>query len=367
MPRPLSRLLACGLLLAATGLALPPFARAAAAIDLRLAEDALERRAVLQAEGVLTAGCAVQPARVGRRGRELVLTLQPMPGECSDAPQPFRVDSAALSDPLPAVADGVQRLRLEWQADDESTPQLEAFALVATGAAADRSIEPETGLWWGEQGAEFDQATQGFGVQLELQGGVLAVAVSGYDDDGQPEWLFGAAPISGPTATITLGRLQGGRGPYGRFRSPQGMTEAGRVHIEWLGPARAVFWFERPALDGRGIELRPVSMVRFGFGGGSGEQWLGRWLLGGAGENDGIAARAIDFVRYEAQADGFSLLGAGGERLDCTLDPARPASPPEGCRLLGDTDPEIDFDRIALGSLRGIGATGEAVLVRIGR
>lgn len=364
MRRSLFRLLPGALLLAVP---LAALAAPAAPIELQLTNDPLRGRAVLRAEGVLSDACTPQPARVLRRGHEIVMTLQPTAEACADGPQPFRLDSAALPDPLPMVADGVHRLRLEWQSGPDATPQLEAFALVATGVAANQAIQPETGLWWGEQGAEFDQATQGFGVQLERQAGVLAVSVTGYDDNGQPEWLFGAAPVSGATATIPLGRLQGGRGPYGRFRSPQGMTEAGRLHIEWLGPARAVFWFERPALDGRGIELRPVSMVRFGFGGGSGEPWLGRWLLGGLGEDDATPARAIDFVAFEPRPDGFSLLGAQNERLDCRLDPARPNSPPDGCRLLTDGEPDIDFDRIALGSLRGGGAAGNAVLLRVTR
>ena len=35
---------------------------------------------------------------------------------------------------------------------------------------------------------------RGFGVQLEVQAGTAAISVSGYADDGNPQWLFGAAP-----------------------------------------------------------------------------------------------------------------------------------------------------------------------------
>jgi hypothetical protein len=349
-------------------LALPAAAPAedVSAIRLAIDNDGSGFRAVLRAEGVLAEGCAPLPQAAERRGRDYVLTVVPGPAACLDPPQPFSLSSALLADPLPPISDGVHRLRLELQADPGAAPQLEAFALIASGSAAEQDIQPESGFWWGEQGGEFDRATPGFGVQLELQDGVLAVAVSGYADDGRPEWLFGATPVSGSTASVPLGRLQGGRGPYGRFRSPQQVADVGRLHIEWLGPARAVFWFERPAVAG-GIELRPISMVRFGFTGAVGEQWLGRWLLGGEREGDAVAARAIDFVSYEARDDGFVLLGARTERLECSQDSERPNSPPVHCQLLSDAEAPIEFDRIALRSLRGNGVSGRAVLLRIER
>jgi len=344
---------------------------APAEISLQVPADGIGP-ALLHVSGLAEDGCLPELRSIDIDGRDVVIRAMTSADTCFAKAQPFTLSSRELPEPLVFPEPGVYRLRFESQAGADATPQLEAFRLVEVGAQA--RVVPEAGFWWGEQGAEFDRAGPGFGVQLEVQAGTAAISVSGYADDGNPQWLFGAAPMLGGTATIGLGALRGGRAPYGRFRGPERIDESGRVHIEWLGTARALFWFERAALDGRGIELQPVSMVRFGFAGVAGvagERWLGRWLLA-ATDIDGdaaIATRALDFVRIEPGSEGFTMHAASGERLDCRVDPGRPASPPEFCRLEQPGEPAVEFSDVALTRLTGTTdserGTGTAVLMRV--
>jgi hypothetical protein len=315
------------------------------------------------ANGVAYDGCPPDLASVSAQGSTLVVRALASTGRCLDAAQPYSLRSDLLR---AAPADsGLYRVRLELQSSPESTPWLEAFSLIP--ARSSPTLVPESGFWWGEAGGEFGRGAPGFGVLVEVQGDTVAVSVSGYDDLGRPEWLMGSARLEGRTTRIALGRLLGGSGPHGGFRSPAAMDEAGRLHIEWLGSARALFWFEQPAADGFGIDLVPVSMVRFGFAGDSGRQWLGRWLLAAERDFDGMPApRTIDFSTVEPTVSGFMLLGTGSERLECTLDRGRPNSPPELCRLLLDTAP-IDFIDVALRQLHAADPHVPLTLIRLDR
>jgi hypothetical protein len=335
-------------LLAVLGTLLVP-AAADDAVELGLERMPTLGMVRLTASGIAFDGCLPAAPSVSAEGSMLVLRALTAERDCLDSAQPYSLRSDLLV-AAPAES-GLYRVRLELQSTPASIPWLEAFALIPARPET-ATLVPESGFWWGELGGEFGRGAPGFGVLVEVQGETVAVSVSGYDEFGNPEWLMGAAPLGGRAVSLSLGRLQGGSGPHGGFRSPQRMQEAGRLHIEWLGSARALFWFERPAGDGFGIDLVPVSMVRFGFAGDSGEQWLGRWLL--AAERDFAempAPRTLDLVAVESSADGFILRGVDGEQLECSLDRSRPHSPPEVCRLqFGQTT--IDFDDVALRRLQ---------------
>jgi hypothetical protein len=314
------------------------------------------------AQGMAIDGCERRLVDIEQQDRALRLHVRRAASGCLAEPRPYSL-AARIESPLP---EGVYRVRLETSTSAASLPRLQAFALAEVGSAA-APVRPEPGFWWGDAHGEFDSARPGFGVQLEVQGDTLAVAVSGYDAAGEPQWLFGAGPFDGPTTRIALGRLSAGGGPFGEARSPSTIEPAGQLHIEWQGSARAVFWFEQPAMDGSGIELRPLSMVRFGFGGD--RQWLGRWLLAGESlADDDIGTRAIDFGSIETEGDGFVALGSRGERLACVMTAAGGTLPPR-CTLTVDDDGRIEFDDIGFARLHGshAGHGQRAVLVRLDR
>jgi hypothetical protein len=352
-------------LLPALALSLSAAATAAAAPALELLLDAgADGIPTVSAIGEAADGCPRQLVGAVLQARTLVLRAQRATAGCHDEPIPVDLDSRSLRNPLPALPGGVLRLRVDTAAEPQAPARPEAFALVERGEGRS-PVHPEAGFWWGDADGEFPTAAPGFGVQLEIQGDTVAVAVSGYDDAGAPQWLFGAAPFSGRSARLELGRLLGGGGPFGGFRPPQAVEPAGRLHIEWLDAARAVFWFERPAADGAGIDLQPVSMVRFGFAGE--RQWRGRWLLAGERSSDlDVPVRAIDFVTVEQQRDRVRVHASNGDLLECSLDPRRQGSPPVRCELATADGLQLVFDDVGFGRLHGVESVRgqRAVLLR---
>jgi hypothetical protein len=167
-----------------------------------------------------------------------------------------------------------------------------------------------------------------------VQGDTVALNVSGYNEFGAPTWWFGAAPLERPGQAVELSVLSGGAGPFGEYAAPRQIGSAGTLHIEWLGRARAVFWFSRPADDGRGLELRPVSMTRFAFATRPGESWSGDWLL----QRETVEADSVlELHRFEwldGDAESFELLSDRGQRLACRRASGGPEQAPKACQLL---------------------------------
>ena len=245
------------------------------------------------------------------------------------------------------------RLRFELRDDPVAAPTLLAFELASIGGqniATAPNIDPETGFWWGEPGGEFEQAVPGMGAQIERQGGTVAVSFTGYGDNGKPEWMFGASPFSGRFSDLAMTRLEGGRGPFGGNVRPAEAAAVGRLQIEWLTSARAVFWFSRANADGRGIDLQPLSMVRFDFGQHPGLSWTGQWRFEGAAASKAIE---LEFVEVLLDDNGFTLISKAGENLTCESAPNRPQSPPVVCEF-EHTDGRIwRFDDVGLARLQG--------------
>ncbi len=353
----LSTLFACAL----AGLSMTGGAAAEPRVAIALGPDARGEGLVAEIAGEWSGGClpSLNTTTIRSDGADITIQARPDGSACKAGPAPFRlVAPIEFSSTLPDAL----RVRFEAQLDPLDAPRLQAFELIPIGDT--RPARPEGGFWWGEAGGEFDHAAPGMGAQLERQGELLALTFSGYDADGEPEWLFGASPLSSAISDIRLNRLSGGSGPYGGFRKPGQAESGGRLQIEWLGPARAVFWFSRPAADGRTLELRPVSMVRFDFGLGPGRGWVGDWLLD-RGESQPLAR--LRFESLVEQESGFVLQTGDGTTLSCQRAAALPESPPVGCELsLAGQETPIPLWEVGLNRVSGQLSAGEPVsLIRI--
>lgn len=310
-------------------------------------------------------GCppAIRDVRVD--GREIVLLARPGEGPCAAEPQAFETGTETLPlDRAKLASNGVHRIRFEVRRSPDAEPELHAFRLFYVGNSPDPGFVPETGFWWPEKGGEFDQAGPGLGAQMEVQSGTLSLSVYGYAPDGSARWSLGAGPMQGHVAAVELSQVRGGSGPFEPYRAPGEVDAVGTALIELVSPSRATLWFLRPRDDGKGLQVRPVSMVRFRFAREPAEAWRGRWVIL-AERDDDFPTRRIDFVRLMRKQDGFLLLDARREfRLRCETDPARPNSPPTRCRLQSDAGDaaEIDFDHVALNELRGWTGAGQRIV-----
>lgn len=284
----------------------------------------------LVVEGQWAPRCLPSPANAWASGQDVFLELRASGHRCEKSAEiGFELRSA----PIDLPPERGQRPRA-WRLHllDADSGKLLAFALQTS---LESPIEqPESGLWWPESGAEFDTSGPGIGVQVEVQEGTVALNVSGYDERGAPTWWFGAAALRGATLGLPLSALHGGSGPFDKYAAPEQASSAGFLHVEWLGSARAVFWFTRPAADGPGIELRPVSMTRFSFGTRPGESWVGDWVLHRAGADGEASVELLRFEWLQGDAERFELLSDKGLRLACRRAKDSPQQAPLACRLL---------------------------------
>jgi hypothetical protein len=310
-------------------------------------------------------GCvpSIRDARI--EGRDIVLQAALAEGPCEATPQAYETGTEALPlERLKLAGNGVYRVRFEVRRSADAAAELHGFRLLYAGNTPDPGYVPETGFWWPEKGGEFDQAGPGLGVQLEVQSGTLSMSVYGFERDGAASWSFGAAAMKGHVAEIELSQLRHGSGPFEPFQAPKELSTIGHAHVELLTPSRATLWFLQPRSDGRGLQLQPVSMVRFRFAQEPAEAWLGRWVVL-AERDDGYPTQRIDFVRLKKTARGFSLTDAANEfRLRCDADRARPNSPATRCLLSSRSGAvlEVDFDHVALNELRGWTGAGQRIV-----
>lgn len=297
---------------------------------IRLQKSEADGGLQLEVSGEWQSGCPPLLDRIEVDGGNVRVFGKPDSQRCDGSPGPYALQ-ADLPRELRQTAAGVLRLSYLLQDDPLSPPRLLAFELVQPGDAGTAElefVEPESGFWWGEVGADFDHAGPGLSAQIERQGSMIALSFTGYDDEGSPDWTFGAAALRGRLTDIALSRLGEGRGPFGGYVGPTRAEIAGRLQIEWLTASRATFWFSRAEADGRQLELRPMSMVRFEFGTRPGTDWVGRWLLEAG---DRLSATAFEMVRR--RPDGFDMRGSLGEQLSCDIAADRPSSPPRQCSL----------------------------------
>lgn len=306
-------------------------------------------------------GCAPLPdkAIVERSNITLSATLPSIKCDGPQAGLAAPMAESVQSWALPALPNGVYRVRYEIATATDALPELHGFQLLDVqphrDTERDATLKPETGFWWPEQGGEFGGAGPGIGVLMEAQSDTLSISVIGYGSDGMARWSYGASTIQGRTLDLELGQLADGAGPFDPYRAPKGIGPAGSVQIELISPGRANLWFIRNAGNDRALSVQPVSMVRFRFAQETPEAWLGRWVL--AAESGATPqARHIDFVAVERDAAGFTLLDREGEvELSCETASQRPNSPPVQCHLIGAADgaPLATFGTTALFEMRG--------------
>lgn len=317
-----TRLLALASLLCGSAQAASP------SLSLAPADGSGQRQMVV--EGSWSPRCLPAPANSWSDGQDVYLELRSPARSCgSEAKSAFELRGSPV-ELQPAAADRGRPWRLHLL--DAESGTLLAFAL--EGGEPAQGGQPESGLWWPEAGGEFDNSGPGLGIQVEIQGTTLALNLSGYADDGRPTWWFGAGPLASPAQVIELSALNGGAGPFGDYAAPKQVDSAGTLHIEWRGTARAVFWFTRPARDGKGLELRPVSMTRFAFATRPGESWVGDWLLQ---RQQGEQEARIELHRFEwltGDAESFELLSDRGLRLVCRRATASLEQAPQACRAV---------------------------------
>lgn len=310
-------------------------------------------------------GCvpAIHDARI--EGRDIVLRARVADASCAATPQAYETGTDALPlERLKLAGNGVYRVHFEVQRGADGPAELYGFRLLYAGNTPDPGFVPETGFWWPERGGEFDRAGPGLGVQMEAQSGTLSLSVYGFEGDGRASWSFGAGAMKGHVAEVELSQLRHGAGPFEAYRAPKELNPVGHVLVELLSPSRATLWFLRSRADGRGLQLQPVSMVRFRFAQEPAQAWLGRWVVL-AEREDGYPTQRIDFVRLKTTARGFTLVDAAGEfRLRCEADTVRPNSPPSRCRLASKAGTllGVDFDHIALNELRGWTGAGQRIV-----
>lgn len=335
-------------------------ARPAGAIELGLepAQPQPGQPFQILAQGDWPLGCAPTPRAAYVEGRDIVWTLEPAPASCAGPKQTQRLRSD-VRDALRLAEPGIHRLRVVSPATPGQPARTLAFSLIDSETGA-RPPRPESGFWWPQANGEFATGGGGIGALLEIQGDMLAINLSGYALDGQPTWWMGAAPLAGRHSRLALTQMREGHGPFDRYAAPKQIDAAGELLVEWQSAARAVFWFVRPREDGTGIDLKPMSMVRFAFASQAGEGWRGRWVLLGAA-NSGTAA-LIEFDRVERSETVVLLYGSSGDVLSCLLDAGHRDAPPLACQLaLADGSPALDFDDLALNRLRGSDASGAPV------
>ncbi|MGQ0800992.1 MAG: hypothetical protein ACT4NL_12885 [Pseudomarimonas sp.] len=307
----------------------------------------------IEINGAWTSGCPPLLDGVEVVGKQITVSAKTDSNRCAAEPGPYQIRAEVPAGSKSFAAGETVRLRFELRDDPLNAPRLVAFELASIGVAAATeaaAIDPETGFWWGEPGGEFDHAGPGIGAQIERQGNTLAVSFSGYGESGQPEWMFGAAGFSGRSSDIALTRLEGGRGPFGGYVGPANAAAVGRLQIEWLTSARAVFWFSRTDAEGQGIDLQPISMVRFDFGQHPGSSWIGHWRLESAASGKSIE---LEFVDILVDDNGFTLISKAGESLTCEAAMNRPQSPPDVCEFEHSDGRLWRFEDVGLARLQG--------------
>ena len=305
----------------------------------------------------------IQSARI--EGRDILIEATPKAGPCTSTPHDYTTTTQTLaSDALRLVANGVYRLRFLVRPSKDEEPELHAFRLFYAGNDADPGFVPETGFWWPESGGDFDRGGPGLGAQMEVQARTLSVNVFGYASGGRASWYFGAGALTGHIARIDLSQLNGGAGPFERYRAPKQLAAVGTLHLDLISPSRATLWFARPRPRGGGLDVQVLSMVRFRFAQEADEAWLGRWVVL-AEREDGFPTLRIDFATVQRGERDFTLSDASGAfHLRCETIAERPNSPPMRCELRSASGEVmgVDFDHVALNELRGWTGAGQRIV-----
>ena len=305
----------------------------------------------LEASGIWPDTCTPQLLETLVQAHDIVLSATREEAGCSPIPSPYALATGPFDPAVLAPDGGIQRIRVLVDGANGGAPILAGCTLMALDGMGNQAAM-ETGFWWAEQGGEFG-AGPGLGLSVESQAGLVSLSVMGYDAHGAATWHFGAGELAHGSARFDLGRFDGGAGPFAQYAAPAAMRFSGTVDLEVLTPARAILWFSRLRSEHEGLELRPLSIVRFHFAQEPGEALLGRWLIASE-EPRARATRWFEWIESRVSEHGFVLLDAtGNARLECETPAGRPSSPPIICRLDdGDAD-RIEFTDVGLRRLSG--------------
>lgn len=291
-------------------------------------------------------GCEPDEIEVTANGADVLLRGW-LPAEgCAAGASPISVA-------LP-VDSPVARLTFVQQRRPLAEEQLVEFALVPLTAAQTR---PESGLWWGEDGGEYETRGPGTAMSLDVQGNRLAATINVYHPDGQPVWYFAAGEFTGLTFSAPMHGFAQGQTLFGDYRRPSQAVEVGRLQLEFHGPGQATAWLTAPDYADGGLDLQPVSLVRFDFQESeSPDRLSGRWIFVQL-ETPSQELVLSPPMRRSGRWEYVDLVA--GLILACDLDQNRPRSLPDTCVLeQSDGEWQAEFKQVGLDRMSGIDRLG---------
>jgi hypothetical protein len=308
---------------------------------------------------------AVLPVQVS--GNAIDIRMRRLDQICGEAvtPYSFVVDPAQSAGGL---SDGVYRVRL-WLRSDGQPDVLLAFRLLDVRSDATRPVQPEAGFWAPDSAGEFATSGTGVGFMVERQAATLALTTNAYLQSGVSSWYLSAGALDLRTFRGDLLATAGGQALWSTYRDPDLIATVGVLEAEFLGAARANFYFIRAAGEGLldPIEVMPISARRLNFAlETDGRSLAGRWSLVPAA--DAALAPAVFELRYDAArstATTAILTAASGEELRCELDTSRRDGPPPRCILLAAGNEIARFEQNGLGRLSGRADTTPVLMLRV--
>lgn len=248
----------------------------------------------------------------------------------------------------------VARLTFLQQRRPLSEDQLVDFTLVPLTAA---QTHPESGLWWGEDGGVYETRGPGTAMSLDIQGNRLAATVNVYHPDGQPVWYFSAGEFTGLTFSAPMHGFAQGQTLFGDYRRPSQAVEVGRLQLEFHSPGQATAWLTAPDHTNGGLDLQPVSLVRFDFQESeSPDRLSGRWIFVQL-ENPSQELVLSPPMQRSGRWEYVDLVA--GLILACELDASRPRSLPDACTLeQSDGLWQVEFKQVGLDRMSGVDRLG---------
>jgi hypothetical protein len=319
---------------------------------------------ILKLNGQRSDSCAPTLDRVENTGGEILILAHRETKACVKAPTRWQINLDQIDLKLESEhRNSVIPIKFLVSEGDGETrvAHLKAFDLLVFGHS---DIRPESGLWWGEQGGQFDTGGPGTGYSIELQDDRLLMMANVYESDGDPVWLFASGSLGEGVVRADLLTLYGGQRLFGDYQAPEAALDSGQVLIHFDSPATATVWLVAPDGDqaDASLALQSLSLVRYAFGLGAMNKLLaGRWLMVTGSTRQ---ATELDLSVTSAKA-GYQRAfddGSKGLRLDCQGLAGRAHSPPTSCQLsTRDGTVAAELDRIGLNRIDGWTAEGDPI------
>ncbi len=241
----------------------------------------------------------------------------------------------------------------------DRTPRLLGFKLLAL-SHIQAGMRPASGWWWPEPGVNQDSGP-GTGLTVDFQNGLLTLITQAFDNNGQPEWLLGTAPLAAGISSTQLIRFINGQTLSGGYTPPLIDHTRNSIHIRFLSASRASVWLETRQGESlnQKISLRHLSMVKYYMDPPVLDRLLiGRWLLV-AEDSPDYSNQTQQFRIHSIQLDGnsVSLHETDGSQIgSCILRLANTDSPPVSCDIhtqAGTNTESWTFNSFSLERMRG--------------